>query len=160
MQTIYDLMANLGGWNWIIFALLLLSLEVVLPGVHFLWFGLAAFLVGILAISLDAAGPGYAAAFPWQFELITFALVSMATVFFIRRYASDSGGGPTDAPSLNVRANQYVGRTTVVAVPIVGGRGKVKIGDSLWQAEGPDLAEGAKVRITGVNGALLVVEPL
>ncbi|MCH9808855.1 MAG: NfeD family protein [Alphaproteobacteria bacterium] len=159
MQELYGLLSQLGGWNWVIIALLLLSLETVLPGVHFLWFGLAAFIIGIVTISLGAVGPEYAEAFVWQFQLISFALVSMVTVFFVRRYASVNGAASTDAPSLNVRAEQYVGRVTTVAVAIQGGRGKVKIGDSLWQAEGADAPEGTRVRVTGVNGTVLVVSP-
>lgn len=158
METIYELLSHLGGWNWIIFALLLLSLETVVPGVHFLWFGLAAFLVGMVTLVLHAASPEYAEVFVWQFQLISFALISMVTVFFVRRYAAGFIGDETDAPSLNVRAEQYVGRTTTVITPIQGGRGKIKVGDSLWQAEGPDLPAGAKVRIVGVNGTVLVVE--
>lgn len=159
MQSIFETLSHLGGWNWVIFALLLLALETIIPGVHFLWFGLAAFIVGVTAIVVSAAGPEYAEAFIWQFQIIAFALVSMVTVFFVRRYASADGDDATDAPSLNVRAEQYVGRSTTVQVPIQGGRGKVKIGDSLWQAEGADAAVGTRVKITGVNGSVLIVEP-
>lgn len=159
MQALYELLSHLGGWNWVIFALLLLALETVVPGVHFLWFGLAAFIVGAIALVLSAAGPEYAGYFVWQVQIILFALVAMVTVFFVRRYSAAGANDATDAPSLNVRAEQYVGRSTTVIVPIQGGRGKVKIGDSLWQAEGVDAPEGARVKITGVNGSVLVVEP-
>lgn len=158
MASLYDLLSHLGGWNWVIFAFALFLLETIVPGVHFLWFGLAAFLVGIVTLVLNAVSPDAAAIFVWQFQLILFALVSMVTVFFVRRYAASNDGDATDAPSLNVRAQQYVGRTTTVVVPIQGGRGKIKVGDSLWQAEGPDLPEGTKVRIVGTNGTVLVVE--
>lgn len=158
MEQLFVFLSSLGGWNWVIVALLLLSLETVVPGVHFLWFGLAAFVVGVLVIAMSAISPETAGAFVWQLQLIVFAMIAMVTVFFVRRYASLVGDTKSDAPSLNVRAEQYVGRTTTVAVAISGGRGKVKIGDSLWQAEGIDAPEGAKVRVTGVNGSVLVVE--
>ena len=159
MQSLIELVSNLGGWNWVIFALLLLTLETVVPGVHFLWFGLAAFIIGVVAITFGALGPEYADVFVWQFQVIAFALVAMVTVFFVRRFASADDKEASDAPSLNVRAEQYVGRSTTVAVPIQGGRGKVKIGDSLWQAEGDDAPKGTRVKVTGVNGTVLVVEP-
>lgn len=158
MATFYELVSHLGGWNWVIIALLLLALETIVPGVHFLWFGLSAFLVGIVTLILNAASPEFGANFVWQFQVILFALISMVTVFFVRRYAAAFEDGETDAPSLNVRAEQYVGRTTTVVVPIAGGRGKIKIGDSIWQAEGPDLPAGAEVRVVGANGTVLVVE--
>lgn len=159
MESLIEFVSNLGGWNWVILALLLLTLETVVPGVHFLWFGLAAFVIGVLAITFNALGPEYADVFIWQLQVIAFALVSMVTVFFVRRFASADDEVASDAPSLNVRAEQYIGRSTTVAVPIQGGRGKVKIGDSLWQAEGVDAAKGTRVKVTGVNGTVLVVEP-
>lgn len=158
MQGIYELLSHLGGWNWVIFALLLLAFETVIPGIHFLWFGLAALIVGVAVLVLSSAGPEYADAFVWQFQIIAFALISMVTVFFVRRYAAAADGEATDAPSLNLRAQQYVGRSTTVMVAIQGGRGKVKIGDSLWQAEGADAPVGTRVKVTGVNGGVLVVE--
>ena len=44
----------------------------------------------------------------------------------------------TDQPDLNRPAVQLVGRVLVVVEPIEGGRGKVRVGDTLWPAEGPD----------------------
>ena len=37
---------NLGAWNWFIVAVALFALESVVPGVHFVWFGIAAVIVG------------------------------------------------------------------------------------------------------------------
>ena len=159
MQSLFELLGGLGGWTWVIVALVLFLLETVVPGVHFLWFGMAAFAVGAAVLGLSAAGPEYAANFGWQMQLIAFALVSMVTVFFVRRFLSGNDVDALDAPALNERAHQYVGRSTVVVVPIEDGRGKVRIGDTLWQAQGPDAPEGARVKIVGVNGTLLIVEP-
>jgi hypothetical protein len=64
----------------------------------------------------------------------------------------------SDEPGLNVRAAHYVDQIAIVEVGIVGGRGKVRIGDTLWLAEGPDLAPGAQVRVTGARGTVLSVE--
>ena len=47
----------------------------------------------------------------------------------------------------------------MVAEAIENGRGTVKIGDTLWRAEGPDAAQGARVKVTGTDGATLMVEP-
>ena len=43
MQVLY----TLGPWNWFILAVALFILETMIPGVHFLWFGLAAVLLGV-----------------------------------------------------------------------------------------------------------------
>ena len=141
---------SLGPWNWIILAVLLLVLETVVPGVHFVWFGLAAGIVGALAL---AVGPE----FTWQWQMIAYALVAVATVFLVRRTAR-ADASSSDAPDLNVRGRQYVGRILCVEEPIVGGRGKVRVGDTLWPAQGPDAPKGASVKVTGTNGTVLVVE--
>ena len=44
------LFASLGAWNWLIFGLALMILELLAPGVFMFWLGLAALLAGLLAI--------------------------------------------------------------------------------------------------------------
>lgn len=150
MQPLSDLLWSLGPWNWFIVGAALFVLETIVPGVHFLWFGLAAVIVGILALALGIA-------LPWQ--LIAFALLAVATVFLVRRYAR-SDSAVSDTPDLNVRGAQYLGRIVTVEQPIVSGRGKVRVGDTLWHAQGEDATAGTKVKVVGVNGTALVVETI
>jgi len=147
-MSFYNFFAGLGPWNWFILAVILFALETVIPGVHFLWFGVAAVLIGLLALATDLA---------WQWQLIAFAVIAVATVFLVRRYARPDAT-LSDLPDLNVRGAQYIGRTVTVEEPIRSGRGKVRVGDTVWQAEGPDSAAGSRVRVTSVNGTVLVVE--
>ena len=65
----------------------------------------------------------------------------------------------TDQPDLNRRPAQLVGRVGVVEEAIAHGRGRVRIGDTLWLAEGPDAPAGTKVLVTAAQGAVLRVEP-
>jgi membrane protein implicated in regulation of membrane protease activity len=65
----------------------------------------------------------------------------------------------SDEPDLNRRGQQLVDRRAVVAEPISGGRGKIRLGDSLWLAEGPDMEVGTAVRIRAAHGTVLEVEP-
>lgn len=139
---------NLGAWNWFIVAVALFALESVVPGVHFVWFGVAAVIVGALGLTIDIA---------WEWQLITFAIISCITVFFARRYASPDVAA-SDEPDLNARALQYVGRVVTVEEAIADGRGKVRVGDTVWNALGSDAPQGSRVRITGTNGNCLVVE--
>lgn len=147
-MSIFSLLSTLGPWNWFILAVLLFALETVIPGVHFLWFGLAAVLVGLLALAADVA---------WQWQLIVFALIAVAAVFLVRRYARPDAT-LSDLPDLNVRGAQYIGRTVTVEETIKSGRGKVRVGDTIWQAEGADAAAGSRVIVRSVNGTVLVVE--
>ncbi len=65
---------------------------------------------------------------------------------------------PSDQPDLNRRPEQLVGRVLQVEEAIVGGRGKVRAGDTLWPAEGPDMPAGAAARVAAVRDTVLVVE--
>ena len=129
-------------------AVVLLGLETIVPGVHFVWFGVAAIIVGILGLATGLA---------WQWQLVAFAVLSVASVFIARRYAR-ADAAPSDLPDLNVRGNQYVGRVVTVEEPIRGGRGKVRVGDTVWQAEGADAPVGTRVKVTGVRDTVLMVE--
>ena len=147
MQSIADFLFNLGAWNWFLIAISMLVLETLIPGVHFVWFGVAACVVGAITLLVPM---------PIAFQLVAFAVIALGTILMVRRF-----WGPetitTDEPGLNVRAHQYVGRTVTVEEPIAGGRGKVRVGDTIWTAEGPDTPRGAHVTVIGANGTVLVV---
>ena len=133
-------------WLWLVGGGLLLGLEILLPGAFLLWLGLAAALVGLLltVVPMDA-----------RLQLGLFALLAVALAVFARmvlRY----GVSVTDRSTLNKVGNRFTGQLVEVAEPIVGGRGKVKIGDTVWTAEGPDAAAGTRVRVMGSKGTVLV----
>ena len=144
MQVLY----TLGPWNWFILAVVLFILETMIPGVHFLWFGLAAVVVGFLALVIGVA---------WPWQVLAFGLISVLAVFWVRKYARPDMA-ISDLPNLNVREQQYIGRSLVVEQAIQNGRGKVRVGDSTWVVEGPDAPAGARVTVTGAKGTVLVVE--
>ena len=160
MQTIADLFARLGtfnwatfmsgSWLWFVLAVLMFLLESIIPGIHFMWFGTAALAVFGLTLAFDV---------PWAWQLITFAALSVATLYWVRHY-SPSGSDASDQPNLNVKGAEYIGRTFIVEDAITGGRGKIRVGDTLWSAEGPALTKGAHARVTGINGTVLIVEPV
>ena len=149
MSSLVDFLGQLGPWNWFLVAALLLGLEIVLPGVHFVWFGFAAAIVGGLALLTGL---------PWTWQLIAFGLIACGVVYAMRSYA-DPKRVTSDEPDLNIRGQQYVGRTAIVEDAIAEGRGKVRIGDTLWIAKGVDTPAGATVKIIGVEGIVLAVAP-
>lgn len=139
---------SLGAWNWLIAAGLLFILEVFAPGVFLMWFGVAAAVVGMIALAFDI---------PLLAQALIFAVAAIASVL-IGRGLFPYTEQVSDQSSLNLRGQQYVGKTFVLEQPILEGRGKLKVGDTLWSAEGPDLAAGARVKVTAVKGTVLVVE--
>jgi inner membrane protein len=66
----------------------------------------------------------------------------------------------SSATHLNRRAETYVGRTFTLERPIVDGRGRLKVDDTVWLVEGPDLPAGTRVQVTGVDSTLLRVAQL
>ncbi len=151
MSTLIDLATSLGPWSWVIAGVILMALETVIPGVYFLWFGVSAVAVGLLGFVF-----GDALSHPWQ--LVLFALISVATVIWIRNVANLQQVESEDK-DLNQRSAQYLGRVVVVEDAITGGRGRVRVDDTLWLASGADAPKGARVRITGAHGIVFTVEP-
>lgn len=148
MSGLLSLVSGFGPWNWFIFGLVLFTLEMAVPGVHFLWFGVAALLTGGLAMLTGIT---------WPLQLVAFGALAVAVVFTVRRFSRPDMAS-SDLPDLNARGQQYVGRSVLVEVPIQNGRGKVRVGDTLWSAEGPDVPAGTRVTVTGTRGIVLTVE--
>lgn len=142
--------AELGQWTWWIVAVVLGILELLVPGVFFIWLAAAAAVVGALAFVLPI---------PLTGQIALFAVLSVLAVWASRRWLSRN---PivSDRPLLNQRAQSYVGQSFVLDQAIVNGRGKLKIGDGQWLASGPDLPVGASVRVTGQNDGVLEVEAI
>jgi membrane protein implicated in regulation of membrane protease activity len=148
MPSLFAFFSGFGPWNWLILAVLLFILETVVPGVHFLWFGIAAVIVAGLALATGMS---------WPFQIVAFGVLAVLTVFVVRKYVR-SDATKSDLPDLNERGQQYIGRLVVVEEPIQNGRGKVRVGDTLWQAEGGDAPAGSRVKVTATRGTVLVVE--
>jgi len=118
--------------------------------VFLIWIAAAAALTGFVSLFLPI---------PLAFQFALFTLLAIASVFGGRRWYANNPVASSD-PMLNDRAARLVGETVLVADAIVNGRGKVRVGDSVWLAHGPDAEAGASVRITGADGACLRVEPV
>lgn len=145
---IIELIESLGAWTWWLIGLLLLAVEIVAPGFFFLWFGIAALIIGVSAFLID---------WPWQMQIVGFAILSVVAALVGRRVLGNreiSG----DAPDLNARAARLIGRELRLAEAIDDGSGRVRIDDSLWRVRGPELPAGSSVRVTGVDGSVLIVE--
>jgi hypothetical protein len=138
------------NWLWIAGGLALLGLETILPGIFLFWIGLAAIAAGLLVwvFPLDLTG-----------QLIAFAALGLGTIVVGRRVQGDQNSEVTDSPFLNERGREMLGKVFTLETAIVDGAGSVKVGDSVWRVVGADLAKGEKVKVTGIDGATLKVEP-
>jgi membrane protein implicated in regulation of membrane protease activity len=141
-----DFIVQLGPWAWVIAGLILLGVEIVAPGNVFVWFGVAALITGVVAWLTD---------FGWQADAVIFVVLAVVLAIAGRRYFARRT--PAAGPVLNQRAASLVGRQAVLAEPIVNGEGRIRIDDTTWRVNGPDLPSGTRVQIVGVDGPVLSV---
>jgi hypothetical protein len=142
---------SIAFWHWFVLGVALAAIEILVPGSFLLWLGIAAGVVGIVVLLFPAIG--------WEWQMVLFALLSVASVL-IGRAVMKRMAPPEGETTLNRRGEQFVGRVFVLAEPIENGRGAIHAGDSLWRVSGSDRPAGARVRVTGSDGALLSVEPI
>ena len=137
-------------WLWIGLGLLLATAEMIVPGVFLLWVAIAAILTGVLTFALDLGVP---------MQLVQFSFLSLIAVYSARRFLRDTPIVSSD-PLLNNRMGRLIGEVGVVTDPIEDGRGRIHLGDSDWSVRGPDLPAGTRVRVSGSDGTVLLVEPV
>ena len=137
-----------GAWAWVVGGLVLLALELALPGGVFIWLGSAAVVTGLVSLVYPM---------DWAIEFAFFAVLALVAIFVWLRFFRPRIRA-TDNPFLNQRASRFVGQEMVLEEPIVAGFGRVALGDTVWRISGPDLAAGSRIRIVGAEGAVPKVE--
>jgi len=149
MMMLFD---TLGLWNWVVAGLVLLALELLIPGVFLLWFGLAALAAAAVSAILMGIFPPFVS---WQAQLALFIVFSAVLMLFGRRLAAKNK--QIDVPFLNRRTDALIGHIATLDERLCDGEGHVHIGDSLWRVTGPDLPAYVRVRLVRfVNGAFEV----
>jgi membrane protein implicated in regulation of membrane protease activity len=136
-------------WYWAIAAGIVAYVEMHAPGFYLIWIACGAATtaaaVGTFDLSTEA-------------QLITFAAASAAFCiagYFVYRHLNSIK--PNELP-LNRRELQIIGKEGVVYEPLINGYGKVRLGDTVWLAEGPDLPAEAPIVVRGLRGTTVVVE--
>lgn len=137
-------------WYWWALAAVLLVFEMMLPGVVFLFLSAGAAVAGMLLLVEPEMS--------FELQLVIFAVVSVASAIGLRPLLRGLQKR-SDDPTLNARGSSLVGKIVVLDQPILGGRGRMKLGDGSWTVTGPDMVAGAKVRVAAVDGTELRVEP-
>lgn len=149
MALIEFLAAN-APWAWIIAGLILLALELVVPGGFLLWLGIAGIVTGLVVFFEPIA---------WPLQWLMFSAIALVAIFLWLRWTR-SRSNETDSPYLNRRTDRFIGQEAVLEQPIVDGFGRLALGDTVWRIAGPNLPAGQRVRITGSDGALLKVDAI
>ncbi|MBR9913074.1 MAG: NfeD family protein [Gammaproteobacteria bacterium] len=141
-------------WHWIVFGVALMLLEIVITTFFFLWFGVAALIIGGLLF----VAPGISLS--WQIFLWTVLSSILAFAWF--KYLKPLS---IDRTKAGLSREAIVGQTgQVIDAPNGDKRGKLRfpapiLGDDEWMiiANQP-LQVGDRVRVVDVSGNALMVE--
>jgi membrane protein implicated in regulation of membrane protease activity len=146
---VIDQIGGAGG-AWLIAALVLGIAELAIPGLFLVFLAIAAAITGVATLALPAL--------PLAAQLASFAVWSVVAVMIGRRWYRDY---PVSSDrQLNDRQARMIGQLGELETAIVGGEGRVRIGDGAWPARGPALPAGARVRVAAVESGVVLVEPL
>ena len=137
------------GWLWMIGGVLLLIAELIAPDFFLVFIGAAAIAAGLFTLLFDLGVAG---------QLTLFAIYAVVAVMIGRKVYANAAVDAGD-PLLNDRAARLVGRSVIVIEDVDEHSGRVRLGDSEWSARGGPGSAGERVRITGVEGNCLLVEP-
>ncbi len=135
-------------WWWRGAGALLGILEIMLPGIFLIWIAAAAWVTALIVAFIPLT---------LAVQLVIFVALAFVTVFLGRQYYARNPVESAD-PNLNARAARLIGQVVTVESAIENGKGRVRVGDGVWNASGPDAPSGAKVRIVAADGTLLTVE--
>lgn len=143
---------NFGVWGWMSFGVILMLLELFVPGTFMVWFGFGAVLTGLFVALLAPLSAGM--------QILIFTIMSVISVifgFFV--YGKLFGKNKENAGNLKTGAKRFIGQTFVVSESIEDGTGKVKVGDTVWLAKSDkDIKKGTKINVKDVDGTVLIVE--
>jgi len=138
-------------WIWILLGLLLFLAELVTSGgFYFMFFGIGAVVVGVLA--------GFGAAGPLWFQFILFSILALVTLWLFREKLLQL----TEGVALQ-NVDSLVGETAVASDQIaVNGIGKAEMRGTSWSARNigdQPLKRGGRAKVERVEGLTLIVRP-
>jgi membrane protein implicated in regulation of membrane protease activity len=133
---------------WIVAGLILAALEMVIPGLVIIWFGIAGVVTGILAIFIHNQ----------YIQFSIFIVLSGVMVVLSQRIARRI----THAEPEQVGANRMTNAIGLVVQDIKPPElGRVKVNGDEWRAQADtEITRGMKVRVLNVEGTHLQVRRL
>ena len=136
---------------WWIVALVLIAIEVIMPGYFMLWIGIGAAATGLLVLVMPDLS--------LLIQSIAFAVLAFVScaVYWYGLRPKLQRDEPGD-DRLNRRGEQLIGKRYELIEAIVNGRGKAGVGDGQWLVSGPDLPIGSTVEVIAVEGTTLKVK--
>ena len=140
-------------WSiWAIMGAFIGITELHAPGAYLIWVALGAAITAAVEAIYGLSATG-------QIETFIIAcLASCCLGYFV--YRTIGRREPRGRAEINRRDRAMVGEAGVVCDAFVNGYGKVRIGDTVWLAEGPDVPVNTPVQVLSVRGSRLIVGSL
>ena len=135
---------------WLIFAVIMLVIEIATTGLATLWFAVGA----IVAMIMDLCGASVAS------QIIVMALVSIVCFILCMIWVKPKLESLRKKNVQRTNADRLIGREGIVIVPLnaIDGKGQVKVDGQVWSAKADeDFAEGTKITVKSIEGVKLVV---
>ena len=135
---------------WLIFAVIMLVIEIATTGLATLWFAVGA----IVAMIMDLCGASVAS------QIIVMALVSIVCFILCMIWVKPKLESLRKKNVQRTNADRLIGREGIVIVPLnaTDGKGQVKVDGQVWSAKADeDFAEGTKITVKSIEGVKLVV---
>lgn len=141
---------ELTPWHWLSIAVAMLVLEMFSGTVYLLWISFSAAITALLMWAFDLG---------WEAQVALFTIASILSVIVWHQYDKKRDKS-SPRPTLNKRGHQYIGRTFQLSHAIENGVGKINVDDSSWKVRGDDAPIDTKVKVTDIDGTVLIVEIL
>jgi inner membrane protein len=136
---------------WLIAAasVLLATAELQCPGCYLIWIAAGGAVTALISFGFDLSLSSQISIF------IVSCSISCVFGYFIYQKLITSDGN-----NLNQRNLEMVGMKGIVTETLENGHGKVKLGDSVWLAEGGNMEIGTPIIVTGVRGTVALVSSI
>lgn len=139
-------------WHWLGLTMLLLFVELLSGSGYLLCIALASAMMAIAFFVFPEIH--------WAVGSTVFALLAISTALIWRRWLSHHPI-KSDAPLLNQRGKQYIGRKFTLSAPIHDNYGTLHIDDSQWKIYcDTNLPAGSKVEVVDIDNVILTVKPI
>lgn len=143
-------LTNWGLWHWLVLGFLLLIMEIVVPGVFFLWWGLAALCMSVLVVLFPHL------ALTVLFIIYAILAMSVSLIWWRYQHHRDLYDDQIDC-SLNRRDHAMLGATGKVQEINNYGIGRGYFADTTWRIQGENLQINDVIEVIAVDGITLQV---
>ena len=143
-------MSHIEPTHWFALGFAFLVAEILTGTTYLLWPAAAAALTALLALFAPAD-----VAQQWAVFAVLTIVLTVTGHFYVRgKWLKRQ-----EHTVLNERAHTLVGQSAIAAAPFAARMGRVRLGDTVWQASSADaIGAGEQVTVVGVDGSTLQVK--